>query len=791
MEYCRRRLKDASKRKPLIGAHVANPEIPEYMEPTVVEAAQYLRGFSFRELEKFKNSISNYDLLIRKSLMRTVAGLKALCSMYPHMTSICVYIFKHHTSIKGIDEYEDFPRRYSLMFDAGRTQPGPEMWDDPLFIRLRKAHHKIGGKLTKAVTRQLPPLSCLPTYNRSKESKMWLTELDCPPLHIREKFKENFRKFIRRYSPNEITEPPYEATVSYGNSWYADDYLKKKDSEKPELSYHGRFHYQWFWTSPASKREVWLPSKQYKRNSLYWHLIAAQIIDKVPWCVGNNTLTDVRKRMFSKWKPSRKIDLKGFGMQFPREYLLSMMEVIEEFYGPFNDNAREEADYLFNNLSIIMEDGKTIYPKRGCGLGYYNHLMTLGVASILQDLDVTMMFSDDILINHERYDEALKELQYYGFVINWKKTGDLFKQKAYFAGVCMTKPGSLHFGDVNAPLCAGFTSSHHHERKGILLSCPIVAKYIPDGELKPVPILVPRRLSIAYSYRRLFGYETHALDIMEHPTKWGILPYAPKSVGYVKGGLLRKYITDRQDGPLSYLMYSRWRKTKSREFASVRYNARKLKNVFWSTDLEEYLHPEVEDNLDEPMFKSGLDAVLRNYPFPTWADYQNLVVRQETVGRVTHGLPPSRAAKFLRENLLSRDPIGSGIYGGTRVLTGFSRIPGLNNETMIIYLSLLACRYVEPDRLLKKPERQPISGITEDEIKSMLEKTNMEEGPITAKDLGLTLDPEREEIEDVPPDEWDGEAILGQEDIDLESLDQDDHPDLYNSEDDNVSSFEF
>ncbi|USW07202.1 putative RNA-dependent RNA polymerase [Downy mildew lesion associated ormycovirus 3] len=604
-------------------------------------------------------------------LLRLAAYLKWHSAILPSTTHLCKYLFRN-CDLEGQDEYELYPEIRAKIFDLKEAKL--PITDDLANNKIYQAEllslDKNGNKMR---TRDLPSLNAFPDFNLEKESKMWLTQLEPPSLEKKERVKELIRNLVRKYGPDNITIPPTEAVIKLGNSLYSDNHVPKTDYEKPEFTWTSSWTYQKFKTDARTEREVWLPPKGYKLVSSWWHFFTEPLMKRVPFTVCNETVTEVRKSLHRRFKPCKKIDLKGFGLQFPREYIAAAMETLQEEYP-----SDEVEDYtrstlaIFDKMSIKMGDLKYVSPKRGVGLGYFSNLMTLVVASLLQDKDVVYMFNDDILVNSNRFEEAIEELESYDFIINDKKTGGEWLSAPFFAGVSMAKRGSLRYMEAQGERAAIFTKRYHYQRKQILLS-----------------INVENRWKANYHYERLFGYEVFKGEAFLHPSKWGLDPYAQKSVGWVRGGLLSKYVTDKSDDEESRRIWNigfPWKEPKDKDFAAKRANAKSKKDYVYYTEYDSYLNPKVKDKLLGDAKKP--DFMLGSYQLPRWADLQSIMFNQVSSGRTTMGRYPKRAAYHMLDFLLSSNPINSWISGGYEVDSDFYRSPGLTPEIQLLYSQL-------------------------------------------------------------------------------------------------------
>jgi len=581
---------------------------------------------------------------------------------------------RDHLTLEGQEEYEMYPEVHAQIFDLKQSKrPIPdELRLNSIYQCKLSCTDKDGNELR---TRDFPSINAFPVFDLKKESKMWLTSLASPNEDQVKKVKDLVKNLVREFGPKSISIPAREAVLSLGPNLYSDGHVSKPDYEKPEHTWTSSWDYQRFKTDPRTEREVWLPPKGYKMCSSWWHFFAEPIMERIPWVVGNDTLTELRKDLHKRFTPCRKIDLKGFGLQFPREYLICTMEVLNELY-PCEETQEymRSTKAIFGKLSIKMDDGYFVTPNRGVGLGYFSNLMTLVVAAILQSCNIVKMFNDDILCPEETFEKALEELKSLSFVINEEKTGKKWYKVPFFAGASLAPKGTLRYYEAQGEVAAIFQRRFHYQRKSILSS-----------------IILPSRWKAAYHYERIFGSEYSPGESFLHPEMWGVNPLAPRTSGYVTGGLLRKAVTpkhqDEEQRRLWSIMYP-WKVAKpSKEFSMVRRTMKRKAHLVHYTEYEEYLNPRIEEPKDNHL---GVDFFLGKYQLPRWADLQNIIWNQQTTGRTTMGTYPKRAAYGMLSNLLSSNPIHSWIKGGYYIETPFYREPGLTLLDQLVYESLRA-----------------------------------------------------------------------------------------------------
>jgi len=369
------------------------------------------------------------------------------------------------------------------------------------------------------------------------------------------------------------------------------------------------------------------------------------------------------------------MDLKGFGLQFPKEYALDCMDVIQEYY-PCEEaqEYRRSAAHMFERMSVKLDTGEFLVPKRGVGLGYFSNIMSIVIASILTKYDVVKMFNDDMLIPDDTYEDAKQDLIDHSFVINDKKSGHLWYKVPFFANVSLARNGALHYFEVQGMKSAIFTKRYHYERKSLFNACRWIYRW-----------------KQCFHYERIFGYEVHKGEAFDHPCMLGLNPKAPYPVGYVKGGMLRKYISPKQqvdeDQRRVWSIMFPWKNPRDHNFHNIRKEAiAKYKNSYWYTEYDEYLNPRIEAKID--IERVNPDYFLAGYQLPRWADYQSIIRHNVTCGRTTMGTNVRKAAHNMLSYLHSDNPIHSWITGGYKIISSFYRIPGVSNKTLELYTHL-------------------------------------------------------------------------------------------------------
>jgi len=604
-----------------------------------------------------------------------------------------MWLVREGMTPEGVKLYEDWPRVRSHIFEKRQTkEPLSPEEENHILWKLEQKSVMRGTTGRKINTRDFPALTALPTFEQEKESKMYLCYEPVPGEDKVNLLKEKVSKFIDRWGPKILPDINDLNAISFGDQLYYDNGQIKHDRERPS-KWNSRFKYQWFWTSPVSKREVWLPSKGYKTWSTYWHQMSSDIVRNCPFTISNDTVTEIRKSLYQKDPGKmRKIDLKGFGLQYPRNYILAIIDVIITKYGMDKDQLRKLESYF--DIELENEDGTIQKPHRGVGLGYFTNIMVIGIASILQDFDVKKMFSDDILISDSDFKEAVRALESFGFIINQEKTGELWHKAAYFAGTTMTKAGSLRHWDAQAHLASAFGQRHHSTRKDILSS-----------------LNLSNRFGVLFTYKNTFGWEYHPEEIFKHPDKLGANPQALDIWGYEEGTLLRtvkgRDRTGESVNGFPKMLALPWKEERLDSYDEEKRVelAKKLSKVKYDNTYDLLEKPRIQEM---SYYRSSLDLFLGAYQLPAWADLAMLESEGMTSGRTTQGLLRDTAVNSIFKYPLARNPFQVCRLGGYTqdYNIALDKLP--REEFQKIYYLIRDCRYYDNNFLWKEEvEKRP------------------------------------------------------------------------------------
>jgi len=194
-----------------------------------------------------------------------------------------------------------------------------------------------------------------------------------------------------------------------------------------------------------------------------------------------------------------------------------------------------------------------------------------------------------------------------------------------------------------------------------------------------------------FHYERIFGYEVYKGESQMHPNMLGLNPNADKPVGWVKGGMLKNYISPKdglsEEQRRVWSISFPWKTPGDKDFFSKRREAiKKYKNRYHYTEYDEYFNPEIKAKVSQS--KITPDYFLGSYQLPRWSDLRNVLFHNQTCGRTTMGTYPKRAAHYMLDNLLADNSIHSWITGGYEIISPFYRIPGVDSTTLMLYTQL-------------------------------------------------------------------------------------------------------
>jgi hypothetical protein len=527
-------------------------------------------------------------------------------------------------------------------------------------------------------------LAPFPRWRIEKESKMYLTEMDPPNEATVDHFYKLCLSSLARKGPEKIVAFDYNSAMARGSHLYADGYEKKHDGEKPTTSWRGPFLYERYMTGPRTWREVWIPSKSYKTNSTYWMSITSQVARGYEEVVLDEDASELTSKVSRRMKPGRKMDLKGAGLQFPREYVLALLRAITETYG--ND---EMIDYyrctesLFSDFCVKMPNGDHKYPRRGTGLGYYEVAKALVVAIILEDCNVIRMYNDDILIPEEHFETARKRMLEFYLIENEKKTGTRFYSLVLFGGyqIKAGKPRLVSGGYQREGFYGSiFTKRYHWERKA--MCCCLNTAWT---------------IGMSWAYEVIFGHEFFAGESMNNPENLGINRTEFPVYGWTRHLKLRELKTP-QGNPEGFGDLF-WGYTPNRE-AKV-FNRIRKKAWLRSKDLDDrpyyWIRPRIQ-NLNT----RKIEGTSTSRAISMWFEINEFILNRKTTGKMTCGLDAQEAMDALLKYKYSSDPYRTAATGGYEIIEPFWIERPAQSEKLVIAEALQTADFFTSDWLYKR-----------------------------------------------------------------------------------------
>jgi hypothetical protein len=541
------------------------------------------------------------------------------------------------------------------------------------------------------------PVSAFPLWEADTESKMPLAMLPPPGQPEIDYVRSKVKDFLRKYAPAKLNLPSSLALKKVGTKKFNDGGTARKDSEKPENSYTSGFLYQRFTTKHGSAREVWLPGKHIKDNNSWWFIVIDALLKQVPYSAllkePEEVYDQVRQhlKMFGKFVPFKKgnpnvsnklyFDVSGFGIQFPREYLVTALEEICSYYE--EDSLLSEmsaiASKIFSEIDVEMPGGVHLQPPRGIGLGYYENLKSLIVMAIIDSCEPISVFGDQAILKRNNESMAcVSDLIALGFQFTKNEKFQALGPSFKWVGMHFTPVGAVEPRVVWTDIMGAFSKEFHFERKAALSGIELPKEY--DHIWKRV----------AFQYECAFGAEFDRGSAFNHPAQGGVYPHAVLLEGYSRywapmrlkepsmkwGSDLLKNVPFGT-GPSA---------ADARKFQRKRLNAFKKQKLI-DSDYYYYLHPLVLDNKKR---KPNMTAFARSMPI--WADIRSLVLDGTTTGKVVSGLEGEELLAAPYRQRFARDPFYTRATGGYSIATKWRFEHGASEEDTAV---AIVCDFAE------------------------------------------------------------------------------------------------
>jgi len=552
------------------------------------------------------------------------------------------WIAKHCLTPEGEAILDDLPSKICQVLDQRDAKVPIETSNEYCLEFLDDLISRTGNRA------RVPNLACFPKWKVEKESKMWLTDLDPPSQDRIESLRVRLRSFIGRKGPSKLYPGVPEAHVKTGFNLYNDMDKIRHDWERPS-QYVGPLRYQRIHNQPLSYREIWLPSKAYKTMSSFWMALMTQILKKIEYCVCNETAYELTVKTGSRFKPCRTLDLKGAGLQFPREYINVLHEVVSEIYpDPVTSQATDAVRDLFKNLQL--DDTTFVKPKRGTGLGYFEIEKAIIIACLLEDCDVVRMYNDDILVPEAQYAKAKQRLIDFSFVINEEKSGILWRTLTFFGGYQIVPGRRTVFGGHQREgyYSSIFTKRRHWTRKLMCsLAAPTHSRYI------------------AMHLEILYGHEFRKGEYLSHPRNLGANRTCPPIRGWTDDYILSKNATPKGSVE-DYLRYTLFFDKVSKEDENELHHRRKK---LWKNrqviDDTPYRWWEPDSVLPKNQIYTPFDKLKTG--IPEWVENNLILWHEKTAGLKSRGLLPNELDNAILWNRYSLDPWRDQATGGSVV----------------------------------------------------------------------------------------------------------------------------
>jgi hypothetical protein len=615
------------------------------------------RGFGYRHWLQIYNFMvqEKYDHSFISQIKISFFKFKLTRALYPQTGKDLLWIFRNLLTLEG----QKFHKLcYETYLDIGPTK----MRD---ILKGYQIDHlrRLSDYFWNTPVELWVSFSSFPLIFFSKK-RHHLCHVDPVPVDEQE-FRDLIRTYLSKLDLKELFVPPSDILFKVGNQLYNDRGEIKKDHEVA-TRYDSPFMYQEFMAQPLQPREVWLPGKKLKHNNIFWMLIGRQFLKRDPTypSVDPQVLHRRLKNMSSYYR----FDISGFGFQFQREFLIWLVQEIQELYPcSMIDIMGEEFTQLMGNVRVMMPDNRIEKPVRGIGLGYYEDLKTLIVLAILDKYEPWSVYGDQGLLKSESGWEAISDLIKYGFIfsdydkIQASSTSDTSPWTVKWAGFRVTPQEIIRYREFSSNLINIFFIREHWERKNGLRSL-----YEDHRELYIKNIKVIKNLYTLY-----WGSEFFSGDLDSPFESIGIDPTKPLTVGFKKDYKIEKLKVPYQETlfeapyvtPFVKRAQKVWPKKVGKEFSLKR------QRVFRSTpyidsSVHYYVYPRIVLN-NKYMPEEKL--------LPEWAEYLYIVNHQCSTGSFTYNMPENAMYNAIQNLSLSNDPLLASKSGGYKVLDLYHR----------------------------------------------------------------------------------------------------------------------
>jgi len=644
--------------------------------------AQYLvRGLGRRHWISLEKNLKKErcPIEIIQHLKITFFKFKLIRMLSPDVGKDVIWILKHCLSLEGQKRYKTL---YESFIDIGATSAIMQLPSS------RFEDYRIIDYLNNCDPDLVIPYSAFPPIYYEKD-RMHLCYLD-PPSIDKKEVKEIFFNYIYRLDLKSLFVPPPDILWKVGNQKYNDGCEVKYDYERA-TSYDSAFMVQEFLGGPLQPRQVWLPSKKVKNNNIFWMLVGRQFLKREP--VYPREDPEENAELLKDLPHYLRFDISGFGLQYVREYLSIMTEVIEELYPSSNMMIfAEEARHIFSNVRVILPNGERVSPPRGIGLGYYEDLKTLCMIAFLKPYEPFSVYGDQGLLPDKDMLPfmAIEEIVRRGFVLKddsivlSSNTTALEKRRVKWAGILISNTGFQVFKKYSSKLIQAMFLERHWERKSGLYSF--------SSEYPDFYKTVQRR--ILRLYTQLYGDEFYRTDSASSFHDTGIM-IKPITVGFKKDYRVSSLKVPFDptlfevgyNTPFKKVVVKTYPRSLSKKFEKERHNLYK-KTPHIDSSVHYYVNPRIELNM---RFNP------KHRVLPAWAEFLYAINYESTTGSITYNLTQEEMAKSIQLFSHHNDPFKAYASGGYKILDMWHcpSVPSQEQVEAAKYLSKLSNRSLD------------------------------------------------------------------------------------------------
>jgi hypothetical protein len=604
---------------------------------------------------------------------------KLLRMLDPENKRDILWIFKHCLTLAGQKRYKTL---YESFIDVGGTES---------IFQLPRDHaeeYRIIDYFSNCEPDLVIPYSAFPPIYYEKD-RMHLCFEELPKVDV-EEVRGIFFRYLMQLNVREIFVPPPDILWKVGNQKFNDGCEVKTDFERA-TSYDSAFLVQEFLGGPLQPRQVWLPSKKVKNNNIFWMIVGRQFLKREPVYPREDPVENAE--LLKDLPHYMRFDISGFGLQYVRQYLSIIVQVIEEMYPSSNLMVfAEEARHIFDNVRVIMPSGKRESPPRGIGLGYYEDLKTLCMIAFLKPYKPFSVYGDQGLLPDEDmiWLQAIQEILGRGFIMKddsivlSSSDGSLAKRRVKWAGILISNTGYTIFKKYSSKIIQAFFLERHWERKAGLLS---FAEEFPDFYAT-----VQKRLLRLYSM--LYGDEFYTGDSGTSFYDTGIM-LKPITVGFKKDFRVSSHkvpfdpvlFEGGYTTPFKKVVVKSYPRGLSKSFELER------KRLYRETpcidsSIHYYVNPRIVlNNRYNP----------KHRVLPAWAEFLYALNYESTTGSFTYGLTQEQMESAIQTYSHHSDPFKAFASGGYKILDMWHcpSIPTQEDREAALYLSKLHARQLD------------------------------------------------------------------------------------------------